>query len=338
MERLTPKVSDADKVYCIDKKYQTVQHTKISFIAPNGWNVSTPFDSFSMDRASWTQDLVSSSENAGVRIFRNTRAIRFNGKELIIRQGAHLSKIRAKVFVAADGVNSLFSRKQEQREIAWCRQHIVENLGASYDPNNVLMFFGSQYAPGAYAWIIPKTKEMANVGLGVRRQYLNPNNTPKAILENLWKHPVAKEVLGGSQIVSSVSASVPVGLPLKSTVQNRVLFVGDSASQIISHVGAGIPPAMVTGRDAAKAIASYLTTNEPLQAYDQAWRKKLLSVMKTSYKLRQIWDKISSTDSRMQWYLKRLSKGDLESVVHVEVPLKLRIGGVLIPLANIMIR
>ncbi|MFX0115063.1 MAG: hypothetical protein ACFFB3_10995 [Candidatus Hodarchaeota archaeon] len=338
MKRLTPKISDADKVYSIDKKYQTVQHTKISFIGPNGWNISTLFDSFSMDRASWIQDWTLSSENTGVQVFRNTRAVRFSGNELIIRQGARLSKIRAKVFVAADGVNSLFSRNQEHREIVWCRQHVVENLGASYDPSKVLMFFGSRYAPGAYAWIIPKTKEIANVGLGVRRQYLNSNNSPKSILENLWKHPFAKEVLEGSRIVSSVSASVPVGLPLKSTVQSQVLFVGDSASQIISHVGAGIPPAMVAGREAAKAITSHLISNKPLQAYDHAWRKKLLSVMKASYKLRQIWDRISATDSRMQWYLKRLNKGDLESVVHVEVPLKLRIGGALIPLANFIIR
>lgn len=338
MRRLTPDVVDPEEVYSVASKYQTVQHQKITFVAPNCQSVSTPFDSFGMDRASWNQDLVSSAEDEGVRVYRNTRAIRFDGKELTLRQGATVSKIKARVFVAADGVNSLFSRDQQHQEIVWCRQHVVEGLGSNFDPSNVLMFFGTDYAPGAYAWIIPKSNEAANVGLGVRREYLPPNTTPKTIIDNLWKHPLAKQVLEGGRIISSVSASVPVGLPSKSTAKDRVIFVGDSASQIISHVGAGIPPAMVAGREAAKAILAHLRNDEPLQAYDQAWRRQLLSPMKTSYRLRRIWDKISATDSRLQWYLKRLNARDLESVVHVKVPLKLRMGSALIPLANIVVR
>jgi flavin-dependent dehydrogenase len=186
------------------------------------------------------------------------------------------------------------------------------------------MFFGSEYAPGAYAWIIPKGEDMANVGIGVRREYLAPNTSPRTIIKNLWKHPVAKPVLKGGKIVSSVSASVPVGLPPISAVQDQVAFVGDSASQVISHVGAGIPTAMVAGREAARAIAAHLTEKQPLLVYDRAWRSQLLQTMKASYKLRRIWDRISASDSRMQWYLRRLSKKDLDCVVHGKIPLKLR--------------
>ncbi|MHA2497388.1 MAG: geranylgeranyl reductase family protein, partial [Candidatus Hodarchaeales archaeon] len=223
-----------------------------------------------------------------------------------------------------DGANSLFNRNTRKQEIVWCRQHLVERLDSSYDPNQVLMFFGSEYAPGAYAWIIPKGEDMANVGIGVRREYLAPNTSPRTIIKNLWKHPVAKPVLKGGKIVSSVSASVPVGLPPISAVQDQVAFVGDSASQVISHVGAGIPTAMVAGREAARAIAAHLTEKQPLLVYDRAWRSQLLQTMKASYKLRRIWDRISASDSRMQWYLRRLSKKDLDCVVHGKIPLKLR--------------
>ncbi|MFX0117447.1 MAG: hypothetical protein ACFFB3_23070 [Candidatus Hodarchaeota archaeon] len=338
MQRLTPHVVDPKEAYSVDKKYQTVQHQKITFVAPNSWSISTPFDSFSMDRASWNRDIVALAEDEGVQVYLNTRAIRFNGRELAVRQGATVSRIKARVFVAADGVNSLFSRDQKPQEIVWCRQHVVESLSSSYDPSNVLMFFGANYAPGAYAWIIPKTNETANVGLGVRREYLAPNTSPKTIINNLWNHPLAKQVLEGSQINSSVSASVPVGMPLQSTVKDRVIFVGDSASQVISHVGAGIPPAMVAGREAANAIVSHIVNGEPLQAYDHEWRKQLLPVMKASYKLRRIWDKLSSTNSRIQWYLRRLKKKDLESVVYAEIPFKLKMSSFLIPLANIAVR
>lgn len=338
MRRLTPQVIDPEEAYSVERKYQTVQHQKITFVAPNNWSVSTPFDAFGMDRASWNQDIVTSAEDEGVQVHRNTRAIRFNGTELTVRQGATVSKVKARVIVAADGVNSLFCRDQRHQEIVWCRQHVVEGLSSVYDPKNVLMFFGANYAPGAYAWIIPKSNDAANVGLGVRREYLAPNNTPKTIIDNLWKHPLAKQVLEGGRIISSVSASVPVGLPSRFTVKDRVIYVGDSASQVISHVGAGIPPAMVAGREAAKAIIAHLRNDEPLQAYEQAWRKQLLSPMKKSYQLRRIWDKISATDSRMQWYLRRLNERDLESVVHVKVPLKLRLGSTLIPLANFIVR
>ncbi|MHA2233273.1 MAG: hypothetical protein ACXAB4_12380, partial [Candidatus Hodarchaeales archaeon] len=146
MRRLTPHVIDPEEAYSIESKYQTVQHQKITFVSPNSWSVSTPFDSFSMDRASWNQDIVSSAEDEGVQVHRNTRAIRFNGTELTVRQGAAVSKIKARVFVAADGVNSLFCRDRGHWEIVWCRQHVVEGLSSAYDPKNVLMFFGADYA------------------------------------------------------------------------------------------------------------------------------------------------------------------------------------------------
>ncbi|MFW9916322.1 MAG: geranylgeranyl reductase family protein [Candidatus Thorarchaeota archaeon] len=338
MRRLTPRVLEPEDVYAVDSKYQTMQHRTVAFIAPNGWSISTPFDSFTMDRASWNQDLVSAAEEAEVQVYLNSRATRFTGSELTVRQGTELLKIRATVFIAADGVNSLFNRNLRDQQIVWCRQHQVERLDCSYDPSHVLMFFGSQYAPGAYGWIIPKGEDMANVGIGVRREYLTPNTSPRTIIENLWKHPVAKKVLEGSKIVSSISASVPVGLPPVSAVKDHILFVGDSASQVISHVGAGIPPAMVAGREAARAIVAHLSENQPLLTYDHEWRSQLLDTMKASYKLRRIWDRISATDSRMQWYLRRLSKKDLDSVVHGRIPLKLRMGTLLIPLTNKFVR
>ncbi|MHA2270908.1 MAG: hypothetical protein ACXACI_03535, partial [Candidatus Hodarchaeales archaeon] len=58
MRRLTPRVIDPEKVYSVDNKYQTMQHRNVAFIAPNGWSISTPFESFTMDRASWNQDMV----------------------------------------------------------------------------------------------------------------------------------------------------------------------------------------------------------------------------------------------------------------------------------------
>jgi flavin-dependent dehydrogenase len=204
------------------------------------------------------------------------------------------------------------------------------------------MYFGEKYAPGAYAWIIPKNESSANVGVGLRIPMRKEGITVSKSLDNLVSiHPDAGQILKNAKIDSTIGGLVPVGLPVRKTVDenSRTLILGDAASQIVSSVGGGIPTAMVAGNVAAKAINNHFTKNHPLENYELDWRKAMMSMFLRSYKLRILFDKISSgSDSRVQWYLNRLKSSDVDKVVHCRVPAKVTLAFPFIKYLNRIIK
>ena len=104
------------------------------------------------------------------------------------------------------------------------------------------MYFGKSYSPGAYAWIIPKGNYSANIGTGVRLTH-RTEETMKQIMNNLFSHPHAGEFLAGARASNKMGKPVPVGLPPEKLVRRNVVGIGDTVNQVISAVGAGIPPA-----------------------------------------------------------------------------------------------
>jgi len=127
----------------------------------------------------------------------------------------------------------------------------------------------------------------------------------------------------------------------KKTVDenSKTLLVGDSACQVVSSVGGGIPTSMVAGSIAAETISRYLTGNGSLIDYETQWKDQMMTMFIRSYKLRQLFDKISSgTDSRVQWYLNRLKPSDVNDVVHCRVPLKVSLAFPFIRYLNLIIK
>ena len=204
------------------------------------------------------------------------------------------------------------------------------------------MFFGENYAPGAYAWVIPKSEDTANVGVGLRTPMSKGRITVSQALENFTtNHPYVSELVKSTTIKSTIGGLVPVGLPLSKTVDERLrtVLVGDSACQVVSSVGGGIPTSMVAGSIAAETVHNYLRGNGSLISYQTKWREQMMTMFVRAYKLRRLFDKISSgSDNRVQWYLNRLKPADVNDVVHCRVPLKVSLAFPFINYLNFLIK
>ncbi len=350
MEILTPDVPNARDLFTFDRKYISTRTDRISFSSPRGKVISTPFKGYSIHRGKWNEDLISSAKQAGAEVWTSTRALSKNSNTIMVsRNGNPPEPIEARIIVGADGARSRIARWSvlaEKRSIdhfVYAKQHVMTNIESpDYDSSNVQMFFGTKYAPGAYAWIIPKNKNTANIGVGIRKPMVKGEMTTSKALENfITIHPYVSEVVKGTEIISTIGGFVPVGLPLNKTVDedSRTLLLGDAACQVVSHVGGGIPPSIVAGSLAADSIHNHLTQNESLEVYEFNWRKQMMSMFIRSYKLRQLFDKISSgKDSRVQWYLNRLKSSDVEKVVHCRVPWKVTLGFPFIRYLNLLVK
>ena len=169
--------------------------------------------------------------------------------------------IKAKVLVGADGVRSIVRRSKRVRspKIGIGIEGHVEEL-EDFEKEKAYIWFGRDIVLNGYAWAFPK-KDHWNVGIGSSnvknfRPYLERFKSRFSDIEDLR------------------GAGIPFSLPVKTYGKDFVL-VGDSASQIVTSVGAGNLTSMICGHAAAEAIFDHLEGKCSLSRYEYIWKRRL---------------------------------------------------------------
>jgi digeranylgeranylglycerophospholipid reductase len=188
-------------------------------------------------------------------------------------------EVSAKVIVAADGVGSRVARwaglnttlKLDDIESGIQFQMV----GVGFDsPSTMEFYLGSKIAPGGYAWVFPKGEDMANVGLGVLG-----SRTERRPIEYLRDFVARMPNLSKGKVVEINGGGDPVSGPIKKTVKDNLLVVGDAARQVNALTGGGIDSAMragnIAGEVAAKAVNEGNTSEKRLSEYEKRWRGQM---------------------------------------------------------------
>lgn len=161
-----------------------------------------------------------------------------------------------------------------------------EVVGVELDRTDMMEFyFGREIAPGGYAWVFPKGKDIANVGLGVR-------DSRKPALEYLQDFVASRKNLRNGRIIGVVAGGVPLQGPVEKSVSNGVLLVGDAARQADPLTGGGIYNAMhcgvIAGNILKKAIDRKDFSEGMLMEYDKAWREQIGITLVKSLQVKRI--------------------------------------------------
>ncbi|MFQ6010019.1 MAG: NAD(P)/FAD-dependent oxidoreductase [Candidatus Aenigmatarchaeota archaeon] len=205
---------------------------------------------------------------------------------------------RAKIVVAADGVESRVSRwaglntTNKLVNIDSGYQFEMSNIEIS-DPHKIHLFFGNKIAPRGYVWLFPKGKDVANVGVGVAlcekpaRYYLE---------EFVKKEPT----LSRGSIIEVNAGGIPVGGLLDNMVLNGFLAVGDAAHQVNPIHGGGMKESTIAGRIAGEVIAQAIqkgdVSRSALSLYNKRWWETRGNELKRVQKLREVVEKLSDDD------------------------------------------
>jgi flavin-dependent dehydrogenase len=343
MTNLMPEVPNPE-VFRIDEKYYFTSTRKIIFVDPEGRERETRFEGYSFDKGTWIQDLVKEAEKGGATVWSGASSLSydFDKNKVKIRHNDEIKSVAPKLLVCAEGYHSIINKAanlltERQKSDFVLTTGFQTATGLQKNPEEVYMYFGKKYSPGAYAWIIPKGNNTANIGTGVRLTH-KTDETMKQIMTNLFSHPHASEFLEGAKTSNKMGKPVPVGLPPDKLIRRNVLGIGDTVNQVISAVGAGIPTAQVASHFLSKAIVKELSGTGLLEEYEIAARKYLNPAIKRSWKLRRIFDKISGTDSRFKKYFRLLSSNDVQTVVQSRMNLKLKLLSPFIPIGNLIFR
>ncbi|UCG69784.1 MAG: NAD(P)/FAD-dependent oxidoreductase [Thermoplasmata archaeon] len=245
----------------------------LNLISPKGRIVrikTSPYVGYVLDRTAFERELLEMAVESGSELLL--------GKTVtdLVPEGVAIGDevLKAKIIIAADGVDSRIGRmagintKSRLGELGSCAQHTLVNIDV--DSDCLEFYLGSTFSPGGYAWVFPKSKNEANVGVGLL-------NAGKQHAVDVLKKFVDLKFQNAKSI-RFLSGCVPSNLPPKECVKNNVIAVGDAARQVNPFTGAGIANAFIAGRIAGRLCGEMAVKNRSLshlKEYDALWRNAM---------------------------------------------------------------
>lgn len=270
-----------------------------------------------LDRRAFDRHLASRAALKGAKILPATRA-ELKGGDLLL-SGRFKGQISPKVIIGADGPRSRVSRAMGNpaQEVGICLEY--EMADVNIDPDAAEMYFSARYAPGGYAWIIPLSRNSANVGVGVRASYMSGEGLGEILDRFIADHPVASEKLQGGEVLAVMRGPVPAGGSTPSIQKENMILAGDAAGQVMATSGGGIPLAVVGGRIAGEAAAAYLQGKRPLSDYSSRIMEEFGRQLARSVQLRKMVDFAMKSDRLMNTMFSALSPDQMKSVMRAQI-------------------
>ncbi len=271
-----------------------------------------------VDRKVFDKELAIDAGRAGAEVYVKTDVVD------VLKNDGKISGVRArtdgenidvfgKVVIAADGGESIISRLAGLNTLATLYD---TDFGIEYEMANVdctdliEIYFGREWAARGYAWIFPKGKDVANVGVGIGG--MEKGNAVEYLNKFLKLPRFAR-----AQPVAVKAGLIPVGSAVKKMVLDNFMVVGTAAHQVDPIHGGGICLAMeagvLAGEVAADAVRKGDTGEKSLSAYEKRWREKEERKLAKRLLLRKALEKLNDDD--LNAIFESLDDKDIENLL-----------------------
>jgi digeranylgeranylglycerophospholipid reductase len=305
-------------------RWISAEMTGAAIVAPDGFlmKLESKFAGnkvgYILDRKFFDRELVWRAAEAGADVAVKSRAsapIIQNGcvKGAKIECCGIITNVTADVIIAADGVESKFSRwcgidtTVPVREIMSSVQYLMADI--DIDAHTTVFYLGNEVAPEGYLWIFPKGERCANVGIGISGKKSGEGHRAKDYLDRF-----VKKTFPHGKPIEYIAGGVSVCRPLECTVADGLIIAGDAARVVDPLTGGGIYNGMYTGRLAAEVAAECIGTCDvsktALMKYDKTWRvSKMGKAIERNYHIKEYL--IRQPDEKLNEIIHSVSKLNL---------------------------
>jgi digeranylgeranylglycerophospholipid reductase len=256
-----------------------------------------------IERKIFDRDLAKDAARVGADVMVRTRATGLIMEDRMVkgvkikRLGEDL-EVRSKIVIGADGVESQIGRwagintALKVKDVGIGVQYLMADVDVAEDFCDI--YVGSQ-AAGGYAWVFPKGKKLANIGLGMPVSMLN-GSRPIDYLDKF----ISRQFPKGQQL-GLVMGSAPLSDELKTVICNGLMLVGDAAHHCDPLTGGGITNAMeggkIAGEVAIKAVQQRDYSVRVLKEYEDTRRSSLFGkLQKHNYRIKEFVATLSDND------------------------------------------
>jgi len=296
----------------------------VTFHSPSGKEFSIRFNSpvtCVVNRELFDKYLADLAMKVGVKYRLGSRVESFildkgSIKGVAVNQKGLKETLTSKIVIDAEGISSAVLRKTGLESLD--RSMIVNAVQVEMDKLNdvegdsVEVYLGEKYAPGFYAWIVPKQEGTAKVGLAT-----NIGNPERYLHKLIHDHPVASPKLNKSKILRQSFHPISLGGPIPKTYHHGLLIVGDAASQVKPTTGGGVIFGLlcsrIAGEVANEAIKNNDFSGDFLSRYQSRWKTLIGFDLTAMRRLRIMLNSLS--DKKIDRIIELCARLEMDKVV-----------------------
>lgn len=274
------------------------------FHSPSGREFSIRYDSdvtCVVDRTRFDQHILNMAVRFGVKLLMNTHVNALSYKDkgvngVVFNRGRGVKIIPSKVVIDAEGASPNLLRRSND---AYTKGYmIISGVQAEYDKvkdiqmDTVEVFLGRNFAPGFFAWIVPRHNGTVKVGLGAH------GRNPRQCLHNfIHDNPITRRRFKQSHLLKVAYHPIPLGGPIHRTYAEGLLVVGDAASHVKPTTGGGIIMGLLCAQIASKVAAEAVRQDDNsakfLSEYEHRWKQEISCDMKLMKYVRILLNKLT---------------------------------------------
>lgn len=282
---------------------------------------------YSIDREKFDQKIAKIAVQHGTNIITGEKAQSIQHVESHIETCTNNKRnIHSSMIVGADGpqsiVRDIFCLPSPQKYLKGVGAELEDT---TLEPNAVEIFIGNNVAPGFFAWIIPTNKKGTTARAGL---CVPADKTPMDFFKQFINAPSVKPYLGNANIQKHIAGIIPIG-PLKQTVEDRVMIIGDAAAQVKPTSGGGIFTGLTCAQIASQTILTAIQTQsyskQILSKYHTQWKKTIGRELNTGMRLHGLYTTIS--DSQFEKYITKFQEQSILDTINeygdIDYPSKL---------------
>jgi digeranylgeranylglycerophospholipid reductase len=232
------------------------------------------------------------------------------------RMNTHL-KVKSRLIVDAEGARPTLLNRLGLRvksELLVGLQYEMDNV-CLVSPDCVELYFGSDLAPGFFAWIVPVSEDKARVGLCIRKN--KADQTVQYFLERFVRNLICSGRIRQRRILRTYAGVEPIGEPLTPSYTDSLLIVGDSAGQVKSTSGGGVYFGLKAAEIAAETAAECLGRNDvssrSLARYESRWKKAIGRELRVTSLMRRVLDGLADDETDEIFQL--MSEEDIREII-----------------------
>jgi len=266
-----------------------------------------------VDRVSYVNSIAESAQSKGAKYLLGYRVVsistdRFGVEVRAIYNGKSVLITAPVILIASGFGTSLLDHvnlnRSKQTDYLIGTQMVVETESLDH----IQLFTGPEFSPGSFAWLVPKDKSQALLGIVSKSK--NGRNL-KQLTNKLTECNMIKKCLNDQE-----TWGIPLK-PIDKTYGPRVLILGDAAGFAKPTTGGGIYYAMISGQLAAEAILYCMRTGNfnsiELSRYQASWEKSFGDELKTGYNARLLYECLD--DNALNKLLEKFSSIEIQKEI-----------------------
>jgi digeranylgeranylglycerophospholipid reductase len=273
--------------------------SKANFYSPRGFKFSVHLArpvTCAVNREAFDKYIADEAEAAGARYLLNSRVQSLLMENGVVKGVEVKQRFPAKIVVDAEGIASRLLRQTglsglNGERLVYAVEAELDNV-KDVELNAVGVFLGKAYAPGFYAWLMPRLDGTAKVGLATK------TGNPKEFLQRLMlKHPVASQQLAKAKITRIAFHPITLGGPISRTYSDGFLAVGDVASQVKPTTGGGVIFGLTCAGIAAEVAHEAMRRNDVSSNFLRLYQKRCEDTLRFDFnvmlRIRRLLDALS---------------------------------------------